>query len=197
MLFRQIYAYDEEVQKANHENFLEALEATSRYATSVITIETSEETANWGDISAPKLSASRVDIKNGNSGDTIACSEKIKHSIENKSEATKALWDALWTVDLEAMQKAIDQSAEVDALDKSGYTPLWHAVADRLVDMIDLLMLNGADPRLTCGGSNPLELAEGRWGSEVAVYLKRNSYSLFMWGAYKKIKMAFASLMNR
>jgi hypothetical protein len=93
---------------------------------------------------------------------------------EKSTEAIRALFYAIEKNNLVYAQKVLSMNFDPNLLHDNGYTPLAYAAMRGSVRMIEVLLLNGADPtQATKEGDTPVELALRFGHAELAESLKQ------------------------
>lgn len=135
----------------------------------------SDEEADGSDDTESQLNEEELSLDGEGLLPTILDVQGWQSDEESKQE--NALFDAIEQEDDVAVLKALQEGAEVNALDEDGKSPLMHAVDDGLVDIARILLDHKADVDcLNPGGVTSLaSIASINWPDMASLLLERKA----------------------
>jgi len=101
---------------------------------------------------------------------TIAAVVLVGCGESNNTESDDALRDAVKAGNIEAVKKHLTAGVDVNAKD-GGWTPLHYAAIEGYKEIVRLLLVNGADIRVTFVYSASLEIFENVWNQVGCLYI--------------------------
>ena len=92
-----------------------------------------------------------------------------------KEKLNRQLFEAAEKYDVEAVKKAIENGADVNAKNSEGETILILAAYDGTIDIVELAILKGADVNAKKdGGYTALDIAESHYYADIMDLLKKH-----------------------